>query len=168
VKNSEAIVAGAIVIILLLMAIYFGWRQWQTLGALRHGSQAPREERRYVHKQAWRRLVCSALMIVLAGLFLGYFEIGGSVGRLVDIGEANRERNQQRPLTDEEKAQVSNLTYLTIAMLSVVLAIFALAVADFVAIQRYGQRQYRQIQADRQAMLERELARYRGERNGHG
>jgi hypothetical protein len=168
VKISEVVITGAFVVVLVSMAGYFGWRQWRALQGLRGGSDLSPEDRRYTRKQAWRRLVCSGLMILLAGLFVAYFEVGGSVGRLVDIGEANREQNAQRPLTDEEKQQVSNLTYLTMAMLAIVLAVFALAVVDFVAIQRYGRRHFLQIQADRQAMLERELTRFRGERNGHG
>jgi hypothetical protein len=47
------------------------------------------------------------------------------------------------------------------------LAIIILAALDFFAIRRFGQRQYRKIQAERRAMIEGELTRLRSQRNGH-
>ena len=52
-------------------------------------------------------------------------------------------------------------------VLLLLLAIVILAGIDFFAIRRFGLRHYRQIQADRRAMIEGELSRIRSQRNGH-
>jgi hypothetical protein len=41
------------------------------------------------------------------------------------------------------------------------------ALMDIWAVRRFGLRQTRQLQADRRAMLERQIALMRTERNGH-
>ena len=54
-----------------------------------------------------------------------------------------------------------------VIVLLLLLAIILLAAVDFMAIRRFGLRHFRQIQADRRAMIEGELARIRSQRNGH-
>jgi hypothetical protein len=53
-------------------------------------------------------------------------------------------------------------------VLILLMSIIFLAAIDFFAIRRFGLRHYRQIQADRRAMIEGELTRIRSQRNGHG
>jgi LPS O-antigen subunit length determinant protein (WzzB/FepE family) len=54
-----------------------------------------------------------------------------------------------------------------ILTLLVLLGVIVLAGLDLIAIRRYGQRHLRQIQADRRAMIEQQIARVRSQRNGH-
>ena len=53
----------------------------------------------------------------------------------------------------------------TLLVLGVIVAVAGL---DLWATRRYGLRKFRQIQTDRRAMLQRQLERYRQERNGLG
>src|SRR5207244_2550560 len=67
-----------------------------------------------------------------------------------------------------EQQRVVNLIsmYWMIATL-VLLAIICLAFVDLWAIRRFGLRHIRQIQSDRRAMIEQEMANLRTQRNGH-
>ena len=49
----------------------------------------------------------------------------------------------------------------------VLLTLVCLAFFDLFAIRRFGRRHYRQIQDDRRAMIERQVALLRTQRNGH-
>ena len=63
-------------------------------------------------------------------------------------------------------AAVGELLNAAIIFVMVLLGIIILAAFDILAIRRYGLRQYRQIQADRREMIQEEVARIRGQRNG--
>src|SRR5262249_29647064 len=68
---------------------------------------------------------------------------------------------------DEDKLFIFFYTGYWIAALLVLLGVVGLAFWDLVAIRRYGRRQFQKLQADRRAMIERQAARLRGQRNGH-
>jgi hypothetical protein len=53
-----------------------------------------------------------------------------------------------------------------VALLVVLLAVVVLAALDLLAIRRWGLRQFRKLQADRRAMIERQASRLRQGRNG--
>src|SRR5262249_8407742 len=165
---SSQIVFGVIlVIVLVAMAAFFIWRQWRTLASIRAPNILPVEERHYLRNQAWLRLACSALMLLLAGLLAAHFVLEEPASQLVATGEANRAKGETRPLDPSEEQFLSfYLTFWGIILL-VVLAIICLAGIDFFIIRRFGMQQYRKIQADRRAMIEGELARLRSQRNGH-
>lgn len=78
-------------------------------------------------------------------------------GRTAGLTDA--ERNRQRAF------DLLYSSYWLVALL-VVLGILSLAAVDFWAIRRFGLRHFRQIQADRRAMLEDQIARFRRQRNG--
>src|ERR1700680_2985660 len=67
----EMIFAGLIVVVLISVAVYYGPRQWQALRKLRTENDLDAADRRYIHRQAWRRLVNSGLMLLLAALLVG-------------------------------------------------------------------------------------------------
>ena len=47
------------------------------------------------------------------------------------------------------------------------LTVLALAAVDLFSTRSYARQAYRKLQADRRAMIERQVTRLRGERNGH-
>jgi hypothetical protein len=158
-----------LVVILVGMSLFFIVQQLRALGRLQRADDLPPEDRRYFHNQAWRRLICSTLMIVLAALLaLAIFQLEEPAQRLVDQGQAARARGEEAPAMDPEQWRFFDFyrSY-WIVLLLVLLVIIGLAAADFFAIRRYGQRHYRRIQEDRRAMIEGQLARLRSQRNGH-
>ena len=166
-ETSQVVFGVTLVVVLVAMAGYFAWRQGRTLQSLRDTPDMPAEERRYLRNQAWRRLVCSGLMVVLAILLAAHFSLEGPVNELVAKGEANRAAGEKRPLDANEKQFVDFYRNFWALVLLVLLAIICLAAVDYFAIRRFGKHQYRKIQADRRAMIEGELTRLRSQRNGH-
>ena len=158
---------ASLVVVLVAMACYFAWRQIQALRTLRRPNELSPADRSYVLYQAWRRLACSVLMLVLAVLLATSFFLEGPAETLAAQGEAARERGVA-PKLDPSQVQFLDLyrNYWIIVLL-VLLAIIVLAAWDYLAIWRFGQQQYRQLQRDRRTMIENELARLRSQRNGH-
>ena len=163
----QIVLGVAFIVILLAMAGYFVWQQLQARRTLRTSPDLDPEERRYLQGQVWRRLVCSGLMVLLAGMLATSFYLEGPASQLVREGEANRERGERLPPTPEQEQFVTLYSAYWVAFLLVLLAVVMLAGVDFFAIRNYGMRQLRRIRADRRAMLEGELARLRSQRNGH-
>ncbi len=163
----QIVLGVAFVAILVLMAAYFVWQQLRARRTLRTSPNLDPEERRYLHGQIWRRLICSGLMVLLAGMLAVSFYLEGPASQLVSEGESNRERGELVPPTPEQVQFVRVYSAYWVVFLLVLLSVVLLAGADLLAIRNYGQRQLRRIRADRRAMLEGELARFRSQRNGH-
>src|SRR5262249_34875601 len=126
------------------------------------------DEREYLRRQAWRRLVNSALMLLLAALIVGSYAFGLQE-RADDIG---RQREQQ--VVDGQNPQQSSGSRVfgrtsagyVIGILFLPGGIVTLAGLDFFATRRYALAQLQKIQTDRRAMLERQITRWREERDG--
>lgn len=162
-ERTEIIFGALLVALLVGMAAFFTWRQWRTLRALPSADPLSFQDSRYTRIQVWRRLTCSLLMLVLAALLAVYlFAYAGPLSNLMHQGNAE---NEMQP--GEKQLVSESLTHVGI-MLVVLLAIILLAGWDLFAIRHYGRRQMRQIQEDRRAMIEDQLARVRSQRNGRG
>ena len=161
---TQILFTALLILVLLALAGYYAWRQVQTLRGLRHDDVMPPEDRRYLRHQAWRRLACSALMVVFAGLLAGSFFVEFRAQDLVDIGDAARARNERPDLDPEQRRFVNFYTLYWVSALLVLLGMMGTALYDLVAIRRFGQRHFRKLQADRRAMIERQAARLRQER----
>jgi flagellar biosynthesis/type III secretory pathway M-ring protein FliF/YscJ len=168
----QIIFGAALIAALLFLALYYGWRQVVALRRLRLNPDLPGEERRYQHRQAVGRLVNSVLLLVLAALLTGvmvYLE--PPTQQLVDQHAAAVAKGEKPPeRTPEQRQLVLVWGWWWVAFLVVLLAVVVLAALDLLAIRRWGLRQYRKLQADRRAMIERQAGRLRQERqerNGH-
>jgi hypothetical protein len=145
-SRTELISASIIVLILWGVAAYYAWRQVQVFKRLRQGDSSV-DDRQYYGAQGVRRLVSSALMATM-GAVLAASYWSGAVG--------------------QHSAKNNALTILVWIFFSILfLAVIVIAFLDVRATRRYGIRQYRQLQADRREMIEREVARMRSERDGH-
>jgi hypothetical protein len=162
----EQIVGLLIVVVLLAIAGWFGWRQIQTLRTLPRQENLSSEDRHYFRSQAWRRLVGCVLMLMLAGLLAGWFLLGLNEFATT-LGKQAKEAGDGG-LTAEERQRLNVCIYYVVGLLLVLLATIGTAWVDFWAIRRYGLRHRRQIQDERRAMIERQVARLRREGNGQG
>ncbi len=160
--NAEQGIGAVIVVVLLGLAGFFGLRQLRALRTTPAGPAVTDEDRTYLRRQAWRRLTCSALMAVLAGLLIGWYWLGldQSILDLVRQAVPNRhlDPGQRRTLN-------WGLAYIS-AIVLILMALLVLALLDLLAIRRFGIRHYRQMQADHRAVIAHEVARLRGQRNG--
>jgi hypothetical protein len=144
--------------LLVAIAVYFGMRQRQTIAMLRHDTRLSRDDRGYLHRQAVRRLLNSALLIALAGFLVGgvFLEAGLDLHPVEPIDEPS----------ESAKASVQLLVGYWITALMVLLGVMVVAVFDLVATARYGARQRRQLEDDRRAALQAEVERLRRDRRG--
>jgi hypothetical protein len=163
---SELIYVILMVVLLVGMAGYVGWRQWQTLRRLPQQSLS-RDEYRYYRTLALRRLVGSVLMVVLAGLLVGSYWLGQE-RQAQEMSQRNQGEGEptDAPLNEAEKQFLTQYSTFWIVFGLVLLSLVALAFMDFWTIHRFARRHIRQLQADRRAMIAREVAEYRRQRNG--
>jgi hypothetical protein len=164
VETSQIVFGIILVVVLLAMAGYFGWRQVLTLRTLPSSDTLSDEDRRYLRRQAWRRLTCSAIMVILAAMLAAHFKLEPGA---IDLANKRAENPAYQFTVEEQQTRFYYAVYWGIVLILLMSIIF-LAAIDFFAIRRFGLRHYRQIQADRRAMIEGELTRIRSQRNGHG
>jgi hypothetical protein len=164
----NVIISGALLVAVLLgVAGFYAWRQVLLLRRLRQRQDLPSEEDVFLRRQAWRRLVNSGLMVVLAGLLgSNLVWVEGRVQQVAEQHEGFTKENDPG-LTPQEGDLVHLWVGLVIAMLVVLFAVLLVAAVDLFSTRRYARQAYRKLQADRRAMIERQVTRMRQERNGH-
>jgi hypothetical protein len=155
---SEYIFGGSLVIVLLGSAGYFAWRQKRTLRSLADPNMLTPEDRLYVHKQVRRRMLCSVLMVALAGMLIGWFFIGGEL----------TQQAPPQPADGQAKPDVSVhlITLYVIVALLILFGIILLSITDLMATARFGFRHQRRLENERREMLEEQAAILRQQRNG--
>lgn len=156
----EAILAGVLAALLVGVAAYFIRQQVTTLRQLKIGDPAPREDKIYLHKQVNRRLLCSLLMILLAGMLLGSLFLDDWLrGPPLDQEQIDRLEVGQ---LDKEKREVAGAKVVYwVAILFLLFVMLFLAILDLMATARFGLRQHRQLESERKAILQAEVARWR-------
>jgi hypothetical protein len=161
---SELIFVVALVVALLGLAVFFALNQKKTIFCLRTDQTLVSEERTYLRKQVRRRLICSVLMTILAGMLVGWCFLEQ---RLPQSDQPRLNEPAMPPhMNESQKADLRFLIVYWSAALIVFLGLLFLAAADFMATARFGVRRQRQLNAEQRQMLEAELARWRHERNG--
>ncbi len=166
--SFEHFYAAVIVAVLVGMAGFYAWRQWRALRRLPNQENLHPADRGYQRAQAVRRLVGCVLMLVLAGLLLGSYLAGQeSVATALGTPGAVTDEGGQRKPSAEQLQFLHRYEAFWTAFCVVCLALLVLAYLDLRATRRFWLRSYRQIQDDRRAMIERQVARLRSERNGH-
>jgi hypothetical protein len=163
--NAEAVFAVVIVILLVGMAGYFAWRQWQTLRRLSQRTELPAEERQFQRAQAWRRLLGSLVMIVLAGLLVGSYWVGQERQATL-LGQPDAARGTGVPLDPARQQFLTQYSMFWILFGVLLLVMVFLAFLDMWAIRRFARKQFHRIHTERRAMIERQVAQLRRERNG--
>lgn len=167
--GAQATVAYLIAAVLVGLALYSSRQQWRTLRRLRSTEEIAEAERRYQRTQAVLRLCCAGFMLILAGLVAGAYGSGmeeraSELGRLL---QGQRERGEEITLTAEQQQFRKLYGAYWITVLLVLLGVVVLAGSDIVAIRRYGRRQFRQLDVDRQEMIRQQVLVLRSQRNGH-
>src|SRR5262249_46207062 len=122
---------------------------------------------RYLRNQAWLRLANSGLMVALAVLLALSFLVEKPAQALIDEGDAAIARGEEPDNSPEHRLFVKYYGAFWLSVLLLLLGMVGIALYDMLAIRRFGQRHYRKIQEDRRAMIARQVARLRRDRNGH-
>lgn len=164
---AERITMLVLVAVLVGVAWYYCRKAWRTLQATSPAFEMMPEERRFLRRQAWRRLVNGGFMIALAAMLAGSYALGLQ-SRAEAIGlerEAQAVDGIKPPLTPEQQRFGRFFSGYVIVLLLVLAVVILLAGIDLFATRRYAITQLRRIQADRRAMMERQLERWRRERD---
>jgi ABC-type Fe3+ transport system permease subunit len=162
----QTIFGGVLVVVLVALSVYFGRLQILELRKLRQNADVlPNEEIRYERRKAYRRLVSSALLMVLAVLLvvLLTYELPAQ-----EIVEQRKALGDNLQLSEEQKEFVRTWGWTWMSFLVVLMAVIVLAGIDLMSTRLYAIRQFRKLHADRRAMIERQAQRMRQQRNGHG
>ena len=160
------IVSGALLVAVLAgAASVFTWNQVRALQRLAETPDLPAEERRRQRGQAWRRLVGAALLLVLAVMLVWILLfLEDPAQRLADLSDATPGRVEW---TAAQRAFIRYYSIIWIVFLLILFVLVMLVGYEVWALRRYALRERRKIQADRRAMIERQVNRLRQERNGH-
>jgi cytochrome c-type biogenesis protein CcmH/NrfG len=165
---QQTLFGAVLVAALLFLSIFYTWRQVLALRRLRLTPDLPADEMSYQRRQAWRRLVTCALMFVLAVLLTGalvYLEEPAQ--RLADARDAAQKAGEPDELSPEDRGFARFYGAFWMIFLLVLMVVVLLAALDLWSTRRYGLREHRKLLADRRAMLERQVAQLRQERNGN-
>jgi hypothetical protein len=156
--------AWLIVLVTFAVAGVFAGQQFRTLRRLPARAELPAEDRTYLRRQAWRRLIGCVLLATIATMMSVWFLTGQHtrMDRVGDDIQARRAAGQE--LTPDQQQDQRFFAYYWIAVLSLLFALVVVAALEMSAIRRYAARHFRQIRDDRRAMLEQELANLRRQR----
>jgi hypothetical protein len=165
---SQIVFGTALIVVLLALSVYYTGQQVQTLRGLRAAEETDLEERLYLRRQARRRIFGCVLTVLLAVFLAGLLIfLEGPLKKLSDEMEEAETNGEVLELSQEQRSLRKLYAIWNIGLLLTLLAVLAVAGVDYLATRRFGRRQMRRIQADRRAMIERQAARLRQERNGH-
>jgi uncharacterized membrane protein len=162
---TQTIFGIVLVVMLLFLGGYYSWRQVRNLRALKLLQLTSPADRQHAYRQARRRLVSSALMLVFAGMLIGSFFLEGEMHRQSEHAKAANARGEEPVFTDEERDFQRAYTIYWIVSLLIFFAIVVLAAVDVFAIRRIGNRLRQQLRDERRAMIAEQLAVIRGQQN---
>lgn len=162
---NEIVPTLGLALVILGLAGFFLFRQIIGFKAWRVDPALTEDDRRYLFSQGRRRIVCSLLMIVLAGFLVGWVFIAPNMMEAVPAAGADPNRE-----AGKLPEGMRGLIYYWIIALVVLFVILALAALDLFATARYGLRNQKHLVDERRSLIEGEierLKRIRRERNGH-
>lgn len=150
---------------LILVGALTALRQQRALGAIADEPFLPDEDRRYRRGQARRRMATSGLLVVIGGMIAGYY-LSGMDARMDAIPERNKigappQEGAPDPRAEADKQFTKLVGFYWIGVLGLVFVAVCLAVFDFWATRKYWMARYKELKADHDAKLQRDLAVYR-------
>lgn len=153
-----AAVGMCIALLLMCLGAGSGMRQLRALRRVRDEPFMPDEDRRYFRGQARRRFLASGLLAAI-GLLIAVYYVSGMDARMDELGVKRQEQETQPSEEDKQFTRLVALYWIfVILLLGVVLTV---AVLDFWATRVYWLARYREIKADHNTKLQRDLAVYR-------
>jgi hypothetical protein len=145
---------------LILAGALAAARQRRALRVLAGEPFLPDEDRVYRRGQARRRAVTSALLVVIGGL-IGTYYLSGMDARMDAIPNRDRPADPDDPQTQADRQFARLVGFYWIGIMGLVFVAVCLAVLDFWATRRYWMARYKELKADHEVKLQRDLAVYR-------
>jgi hypothetical protein len=150
---------------LILAGAITALRQKRALRAIAGEQFLAEEDRRYRRGQAVRRMVTSGVLVVIGGMMGGYY-LSGMDERMNNIPERNKigappQEGEPDPQAEADKQFTKLVGFYWIGVLGLVFVVVCFAVFDFWATRKYWMARYKELKADHDAKLQRDLAVYR-------
>ncbi len=161
----QTLFGAVLVVVLVGLAVYYGRLQLLELRRLRLLQDIlPDEEARYERRKSYRRLITSALLLVLGVLLIVLLTYERPAQQIVEVRKMLADPDT--PFTEEQREFLRPWLWTWLSFLVVLMAVIVLAGLDLMSTRLFAIRQFRKLQADRRAMIERETQRMRQQRNG--
>ena len=135
--------------LLVVLGAGAGLRQFVTLARVRTQPYMADEDRLYFRGQARRRMLASGLLVVI-GVMIAFHYLSGMDARLNAIPEGDK--------SDADKEFTRQVGYYWIAVILLLGVVVFVAVLDFIATRKYWMARYKEIKADHESKLQRDLA----------
>lgn len=147
---------------LVLVGAYTAARQRRALRALaEEGPLLPAEDRTFRRRLAVRRTVTSGLL-ALIGVLIGAYYLSGMDARMDAIAARPKDPDgAPEPAHEDDKAFAKMVGFYWIGVMGLVFVVMCAAVLDFYATRRYWMARYKELKADHDTKLQRDLAVYR-------
>jgi hypothetical protein len=150
---------------LILVGALTALRQRRALRAMADEPFLADEDRRYRRGQAVRRMMTSGLLVVVGGLIGGYY-LSGMDARMDAIPARNKvgappQEGEPDPQAEADKQFTKMVGFYWIGVMGLVFAAVCLAVLDFWFTRKYWMARYKELKADHEAKLQRDLAVFR-------
>ena len=147
---------------MVLLGIGAGYRQVSAIKRARSERFMAEEDRRYIRRQAKRRLVISALLLIEGGMLSTYY-LSGMDARMDAIPERNKAEVQASAdeVQDQDKRFTRLVAFYWIAVVLILAVFVGVTVIDVWATRKYWMTRYWEIKAEHEAKLQRDLAVYR-------
>lgn len=149
--------------VLLVFGLGTGARQFATYRRVREEPYMPEIDQRYYRGQAFRRLAASVLLVAIGGM-IGYYYLSGMDARMDQIPDRPKNDNpggEPDPQAEADKEFTRAVGVYWIVVVLLLGAVVLVAILDFWATRVYWLARYREIRADHETKLQRDLAVYR-------
>jgi hypothetical protein len=149
---------------LVLVGVFTALRQRRALRVLAAEAFLADEDRVYRRGQAKRRAASSVLLILIGGMIGGYY-LSGMDARMDaipvrDKGDAPPE-GEPNPQAESDTQFTKLVGFYWIGVMGLVFVAVCFAVYDFWATRKYWMARYKELKADHEAKLQRDLAVFR-------
>jgi hypothetical protein len=135
-------------------------RQRRALRALAAESFVPDVDRAYRRGQARRRLVTSVLLVAVGALIGGYYA-SGMDARMDAIPDRAKAEGDATPPAEADRQFAKFVGFYWIGILGLVLVAVSVAILDMWDTRRYWMARYKELKADHNVKLQRDLAVFR-------
>ncbi len=150
---------------LILIGALTAVRQRRAIRALAAEQFVADADRRYRNGQARRRVATSVLLVVV-GAMIGWYYASGMDARMDAIPERNKigappQDGEPDPQAEADKRFTKTVGFYWIGVLGLLFVAVCFAVLDVWYTRRYWMARYRELKADHDAKLQRDLAVFR-------
>ena len=143
-------------VLLILLGVGTGARQFATLRKLREEPYTPDIDTIYFRAQVRRRLTAAVLLFAIGGM-IGFYYLSGMDARMDEIAA----KGQAEPPAEADKEFARRVVIYWIVVLVLLALVGCVAVMDFWATRVYWMARYREMKADHETKLRRDLEVYK-------